>query len=193
MRHCQRVPIAFDLSGVIFDERSLRFKSRADRHQKYGAALKRRRDYDHAPAVLHCLDEVGSNKFRAHLPPELLAIETPEIILLTVTPEKASLDTLFPPHIDKIRVCCVNVYLEPHDERTVFYDYAIGEMRETESFVAKDGECWVMDTTVPHAVELKYPHQRRMISASFVQTPFDTVFSIMSRYSNEHELRQIVN
>jgi hypothetical protein len=183
MNNFERVPLRFDFSDVTTDEMQLELKSFEDKHQKYSLALKKIRDYEHAGALLYVLDDASTKIVHAQLPPELVAVEAPEIILLTVTPEKNAKDIIFPPHIDKIRVCCVNVYLEPHGERTVYYEYDGGKMREVESFVAEDGECWVLDTTVPHAVELVYPHPRRVMSASFVRTPFKTVRQIMLDYA----------
>lgn len=190
MIHCERIPLHFTLTGIDTEKERLQFKSYINEHQKYSVALKRRRDYDHASPVLHVIDEVGTRLFREQLPRELLELEVPEVILLTVTPERPSGDLIFPPHVDKIRLCCVNVYLTPHEERTVYYRYDGGTMCEVESFVAKDGECWVLDTTAPHAVELSYPYCRRMVSASFVHTPFETVRRMMLNYANREVLRE---
>lgn len=191
MNFCERIPLHIDLTRLITQKELLKFKSYINGHQKYSVALKRRRNYDHASPVLHVMDETSTRLIREQLPLDLLALEVPEVVLLSVTPDMPSDDLMFPPHVDKIRVCCINVYLEPHEERTIYYKYNSGEMREVESFVAQDNECWVLDTTVPHAVQLSYPHSRRMVSASFVHTPFETVRKLMLNYANRKMLCKV--
>ena len=85
------------------------------------------------------------------------------------------------PHVDGVRVTAINIYSNTNGERTCFYTYAAGgDIQEVGSFVAKDGDIWLMDVSKPHAVELKVGKNRRVLTLSFITTPFDVVRKVLS-------------
>jgi hypothetical protein len=88
--------------------------------------------------------------------------------------------------------CVVNIYLEANDEETIFYDgvkkevpllngkssffkkYSFEDMEKVESFVAKTGDCWLLNTTQPHSVLSKKRKGSRKILQIYL---FDTEYT----------------
>jgi hypothetical protein len=89
--------------------------------------------------------------------------------------DKTSYKYMLPPHVDKVRKCCINFYLSAHGEKTKFFKYFDDEIVEVENFVAEAGDSWLLDVSKPHAVELVPPNKRIIFSMSFVKTPYEEV------------------
>ena len=79
------------------------------------------------------------------------------------------------PHRDRIRQCAINFYLNPIGEETKYYSYAGGKVTQVDSFIAKENECWLLNGDIPHSVDLKPNHIRKILSFSFINTPFEKV------------------
>lgn len=173
MRYFKKLGLHIDAS-VAADTGRLDLQNVFYRWQKYGLRLKRDRDYE----------AVANNQFRlspedeaavvAKLPASLVAIESPEVWVFNGKPLTDN-SPMLAPHRDLVRLCGVNVYFETHGERTIFYQYQDGDLTEEESFTATDGECYVLDVDQPHAVELVPGCTRKLMSISFIKTPYAEV------------------
>jgi hypothetical protein len=69
------------------------------------------------------------------------------------------------PHIDHGPKTSINIYLKTNNCKTTFYSFIDpseirtvplnrNNLKETDSFIAKDGDIWLLDISTPHSVEL---------------------------------------
>lgn len=144
--------------------------------QKYGLSLKKKTYYDPSIASTFEVSDEVKSEVLSIIPKDLLDIEVPHVWYLEVSGSEDD-TTMVPPHIDDFRVCTINYYINTNDETTFFYEYKSGIMEEIESFSAKMNQFWVLNTTIPHSVKLVPNKTRKMIGASFIETPFEKVIS----------------
>ena len=167
---------------IKFNESLLDIKSQLhmthDKWQKYGLSLKRDVDYDAAIANTFEVSEQTKSNILSIIPTELLNIEIPHVWYLEVTGSDNT--SMIPPHIDNFRICTINYYINTNGETTYFYKYESGILEEISSFCAGTNECWILNTTIPHSVKLNVGETRRVIGASFIDTPFEKVVSFFS-------------
>jgi hypothetical protein len=176
MRSYQKLKLRLPASDIVVDAGELTLIKEHNEPQKYGVRLSKLREFKSVPSKTYMAKPEDAAKVVALLPKELLDVEVPEVWLLYIKPDENSLTSMLAPHKDIVRLCGINFYLETHGERTVYYSYASGgKLTEVGSFVAQDGECYVMDVDEPHAVELTPNYVRRMVSVSFVRTPYKEV------------------
>ena len=147
--------------------------------QKYGLSLKKDVDYDAAIASTFEVSEQVKSKILSKIPEELLNIEVPHIWYLEVTGTEDD-KTMIPPHVDSFRICTINYYISTNGESTHYYNYEPGVVKEIESFCSKDNECWILNTTIPHSVNLIPGKTRSILGASFLNTPYEKVISFFS-------------
>lgn len=175
MKFCRKLDLNFDFFGVEVDANNLRTICEYKEPQKYGLALRKMIDFISVPNSTYELKEEDKHKILAGLPKSLLDVEVPEVWVLNIQPTESDETTMLAPHVDKVRKCCINIYVDTHGERTSYYEYRAGKLEEKYSFVAKDGECWALDSEKPHSVLLSPPHIRKAISISFVHTPYSEI------------------
>jgi hypothetical protein len=144
--------------------------------QKYGLSLKKEVDYDAAIANTFEVSDKIKSEVLSKIPIELLNIEVPHIWYLEVTGGEYS-KTMIPPHIDSFRICTINYYINTNGESTHYYNYESGVVKEIESFSSKENECWILNTTIPHSVNLIPGKTRSILGASFLNTPYDKVIN----------------
>jgi hypothetical protein len=118
------------------------------------------------------------------LPKKLLELERPIAALMTMDVPDV-LNPMLSPHVDIRRKCGLNVYLECAEDSTEFYSWDCDshELHKIAEFVAAVGDCWLMDTTVPHAVKLAPRSRRVLLTFSFMQTPYAVVKSLLEKAS----------
>ncbi len=122
-------------------------------------------------------------QYLQYLPSALLEKETPAVFVLEA-PAAGGEAPCIPPHIDYRRLCGLNVYLEASGEVTQFYDWNAETKDNTvvEEFVAKPGDCYLLDVSVPHGVLLVKGKARRMLTFSFSHLNFDEVLSYVEQH-----------
>lgn len=148
--------------------------------QKYGLALKKKTDYQAAVASTYEVSPEIQNTILSTIHDDLLRIEVPKVWFLEVEGSTDNV-SMIPPHIDSFRVCTINYYLKANGETTKYYNYKPnGSIEEVDSFCAKTGDCWILDTTIPHSVELIPGKTRSVLGVSFLNTPFNKVASFFS-------------
>ena len=147
--------------------------------QKYGLSLKKQVDYDAAIANTFEVSDKIKSEVLSTIPKELLSIEIPHVWYLEVTGSD-DITTMVPPHIDSFRICTINYYINTNGESTHYYSYKSGVIKEIESFSSKDNECWILNTTIPHSVNLISGKTRSILGASFLNTPYEKVISFFS-------------
>lgn len=144
------------------------------KQQKYGVALLRKKQFTSVPNRSYVASDEDTAYVVSQLPQKLLDIEVPKLWVLDMRATEDQ-DVMLAPHVDGVRVTAINVYSNTNGERTCFYEYtAGGDIQEVDSFVAVDGDVWLMDVSKPHAVELKPGKNRRVLTLSFITTPYET-------------------
>jgi len=130
---------------------------------------------------LHFAD---ARQYLQHLPPCLLEQEVPDVFILEAPAVEGDAPVI-PPHVDYRRLCGLNVYLEASGEITQFYSWDAKTKMSTvvEQFVAQPGDCWLLDTSVPHGVLLIKNKTRRMLTFSFSQLTFGEVLAYVEQHA----------
>jgi hypothetical protein len=170
-----KIPNLFDLAKIPLSPESFELMEAYSTPQKYGLALKKQRAFTSIPnTVYHTNDRVLQAVYDC-LPSALLAIEEPTVKFFTLSPPETVEAAMLAPHVDVGRKCCLNLYIDAHKEKSIYYEYYAGKIKEVASFVAETGECWLMDVSKPHAVLLSPPHVRRALTISFIETPYSEV------------------
>lgn len=146
-------------------------------HQKYYRVQKYARNLDGTSIpYTETLNVLNEAEFLEQLPPALLERERPYVFLLEL-PAADSANPVLPAHVDLNKTCGINVYLDTHGEVTKFYNWN-KETRTSEyveEFCAATNDVWLMDTSVPHSVDLVPGKSRRMLTFSFTKTKYNEV------------------
>lgn len=171
MNHATKLPINIDLSP--FREELLA------PHQKYYRVQKYARNLGGTSIpYTETLQVLNEAEFVAQLPEEVVAIEYPSVFLLEL-PALDAQDPVLPAHVDINKTCGINVYLDAHGEVTKFYKWGRDSRQSeyVEEFCAGKGEVWLMDTSVPHSVDMVPNTTRRMLTFSFTKAKYAEVRS----------------
>jgi hypothetical protein len=175
MEYCRKLDLTLDHDGMQINADLLHMNGEYKAPQKYGLALQKMMSFISVPNSTYQMQDEDKDRVLACIPESLLAVEVPEVWVLNIKPTESSDLTMLAPHVDKVRKCCLNIYIEPHGERTAYYEYQHGKLEEKYGFIAQHGECWILDSDQPHSVTLAPPHIRRAISVSFIHTPYSEV------------------
>lgn len=165
-----RIPV--DASVVHRAEPYLQFTKK----QKYNRDLDPK--FTSTPTEIMAVPDAVVADTLALLPSAVLQIENPQVFLIRMVAMDAPYPVL-PAHVDYNRSCGINFYLEAAGETTHYYDWdaASRTLTETSQFCAEVGECWLLDTTIPHSVTLKPKTQRTILTVSFVDAPFAAILN----------------
>ena len=150
------------------------FHHRFSKKQKYNKNLPD--EYASVPTESLSLPEAFASQAIAVTPAAIKGLEIPQIFLIRMAATDA-LKPLLPAHVDYNRTCGINFYLEAGGEITHYYDWdqASRTLQETASFEASQGDCWLIDTSIPHSVSLKPNQQRLILTLSFTKASFAQV------------------
>jgi hypothetical protein len=172
MNKFQKINLKFDISNVDI--------SKTIHHKTYSTKQIYNKNID---SVFECLPIV-TYKFEKEietilidqLPKKILDIEIPDIYIFNIEKSYARVP-IIAPHIDVERQCCINLYLCTSGEITSFYEWDSHKktLHSPEHFRAKENECWLLNSQVPHSVTMAQGKQRIMISFSFMKTPFNII------------------
>jgi len=180
MNNCfKQIDVKIKFNGSLSDIKSDLHMTH-DKWQKYGLTLKKKENYEASIATTYEVTDQVKSYVLSKIPTELLQLETPKVWYLEVTGTNKS-TTMVPPHIDTFRICTINFYINTNGETTKFYEYKSGTIiDEIGEFCAKDNECFILNTTVPHSVKLMSEKKRSVIGASFIKTPYEKVITYFS-------------
>jgi len=153
--------------------------------QKYTAALKRHKSFAEGYLQKDRIVGEAREELLAALPPQLLALEIPELIYMQIIATGSQDEhNMFGPHIDKIRNAALNIYVTTSNERTIFYDYADRQMVEVGAFTAHPGEVWLLNVDTPHGVDNLVPSSvREIISFSFARLSYAEVKAHLDQFA----------
>jgi hypothetical protein len=171
MKHATKLPIKIDLS-------SFRLEFLAP-HQKYYRVQRYARGLAGTSIpYTETLMVLNESDFVSQLPEALVAIEWPSVFLLELPALEAD-DPVLPAHIDINKTCGINVYMDTHGEVTKFYQWSKDSRQSeyVEEFCADRGDVWLMDTSVPHSVDMVPNKSRRMLTFSFTKAKYAEVLS----------------
>lgn len=172
MMHAAKVALSFDVAAL----RDLSLTP----HRRYAKIQRYARKLSGDPCASLTLTVENSEALLSLLPPAVLALEKPFVFMLDLIAEDYA-NPILPAHTDLNKTCGINMYLETNGEVTKFYswDKETKQAIQTEQFNAEAGDCWLMDTTVPHSVDLVRNKRRRLLTFSFVKTPYKTVLEAL--------------
>ncbi len=102
------------------------------------------------------------------LPDALKDAEIPRVHLMKMKRLSDRPNMLYP-HVDRGRRVAINFYLVCGDETTLFFeaDEATRSLTPFAEFCAKEGECWMLDVSKPHAVIMNAARERIGLSLSY--------------------------
>lgn len=145
-----------------------------NKKQKYNKHLPD--EYTSVPTESLSLPEAFASQAIAVVPAAIRGLEIPQAFLIRMAATDA-LKPVLPAHVDYNRTCGINFYLEAGGETTHYYDWdqASRTLQETASFQASQGDCWLIDTSIPHSVTLKPNQQRLILTLSFTKASFAQV------------------
>jgi hypothetical protein len=174
--YCKRLNFSFDLSDIELDTSVLPFHNEFYRPQKYAIDMLRNKELKFTTNKTYELETKDKQKIIEQLPESLLRLEVPEEIgiMCMILPEGDS-EVILPPHIDKVRKTAINFYLETSGGKTIYYDYTDKKLEEKFSFVAKNGETWLLNVDKPHSVKIEFPFVRRILTVSLKKTTYEEV------------------
>lgn len=172
MINASKLSLALDMSSFSEDK--------IKPHHKYGKLQKFARNLPGKNYGSETSSLENAKDFILQLPEQLLKVEIPSVFLLELPAVDVD-DAVLPAHVDLNRVCGINVYLETNGETTTFYTWNPENRTSVylEEFCAETGDCWLMDTTVPHAVNRVRNKRRRILTYSFVKTPYKKVLELL--------------
>lgn len=133
-------------------------------------------EYTSVPTESLSLPEVIASQAIAVASAAIRGLEIPQAFLIRMAATDA-LKPVLPAHVDYNRTCGINFYLEAGGETTHYYDWdqTSCTLQETASFQASQGDCWLIDTSIPHSVTLKPNQQRLILTLSFTKASFAQV------------------
>lgn len=79
------------------------------------------------------------------------------------------------PHVDRGRRVAINFYLVCGDETTLFFepDETTRSLMPVAKFCAKEGQCWMLDVSKPHAVIMNAAMERVGLSLSYRRSRYE--------------------
>jgi hypothetical protein len=172
MKNCMQIDNRFDLSLLEATTPLL--------HRTYSKRQKYNRDIDDSyalvPTATYSLNDEVVAQLLKQLPQAVLDVEVPQVFILQIEASDAQRPVLGA-HVDFNRSCGINIYLEASGEITHYHrwDGDTKTLEEEERFVAKAGDCWLMDTSVPHSVSLAPGKRRKMLTFSFVGATYEQI------------------
>jgi hypothetical protein len=170
MRHATKLNYKIDLRPLA--------QADITPHKSYGKLQKYARNMQGSNFGSETKYVSNADLFVAQLPQPLLDRERPFVFMLEL-PAVVAEDPVLPAHIDLNKTCGINVYLETNGEITKFYHWNTHERQSeyVEEFCASTGDMWLMDTSVPHSVNMKPNKARRMLTFSFTKLKYAEVLS----------------
>lgn len=178
MINATKLDVQFDLSYL--QHTVLDFHQKYKKMQKYARGL-----YGWpCPSVTHTISNPSA--FTAQLPKQLTDQENPIVLMLDLVAEDVAMPVL-PAHVDLNRTCAINVYLESNGEITKFYEWDSDKKISIlkESLCTQEKDVWLMDTTVPHSVDLVPNKRRRILTFSFTKMKYMEVLSCFATKRSE--------
>jgi hypothetical protein len=108
------------------------------------------------------------------LPDALKDAEVPRVHLMKMKRLSDRPNMLYP-HVDRGRRVAINFYLVCGDETTLFFeaDEATRNLTPVAVFCAKEGECWMLDVSKPHAVIMNAAPERMGLSLSYRRSRYE--------------------
>lgn len=108
----------------------------------------------------------------SQLPSAVLSKEIPEISILEMNVPRDCKNPMFGTHVDLARIATINHYIDANGEETCFYHWLNDKAVPVEKFVAEQDGTYLLDVSVPHSVKLIPGKSRRILTMSFMRTPY---------------------
>jgi hypothetical protein len=176
----KKLALSIRADEVLLSHRELVQVSDVHNRKRYKYTEWEEESFPPTPLLMYALPEIVVNNLLAQLPEKLLEREVPGVYLM-VMPKPCPESKSLPPHIDRGRRAAINVYLKCGGETTQFYspneeDKSLALVGE---FTASQGDAWLLDVSVPHAVLMRESQERIGISMSFRRTRYRELAKIL--------------
>jgi hypothetical protein len=184
----KKLSLKIDVEGVLEAPRKLVQVADVHNRGRYKYTEWQDEDAPPTPLLMYTLPTSVVDEVLKQLPAQLLDREVPGVYLMRMpkpTPESKSL----PPHIDRGRRAAINVYLRCGGETTQFFspDEDKKALSVIGEFTAKEGEAWLMDVSLPHAVMMREAQERVGLSISFRKSRYAELARIIEGASAQVE------
>jgi hypothetical protein len=176
----KKMNIAIDYKDAILSDKTLIQVSDVHNRRRYKYTEWQKETAPPTPLLMYCLSSEAEKKILRQLPAAVLEREVPRVYYMQM-PKPCAESKALPPHIDRGRRAAINIYTKCSGETTQFFDAHEGsrELLLVESFVAREGEAWLINVSQPHAVLMTDSPERCGISLSFRHTRFDELVKIL--------------
>ena len=182
MNYFSQIELKFDVPD--FDISSWRMAQVADisDRARYKYTLWEKELAPPTPLHVYAVPEPYAKSLLLQLPRAVLDREVPGVFYMKM--EKPHPNSTVPPHVDIGRRSAINVYIKCSQEITEFFE-ANEETKTLTSqgtFVAKEGDAWLLNVSKPHAVRMSCASLRSCISFSFRKLRFDELVGLLPAY-----------
>ena len=179
MNYFSQIALKFDVPD--FDISSWRMAQVADipDRARYKYTFWEKESAPPTPLHVYAVPDPFAKNLLLQLPRAVLDREVPGVLYMKM--EKPHPNSTVPPHVDIGRRSAINVYIKCSQEITEFFE--ANEVTKTlvsqGTFVAKEGDAWLLNVSKPHAVRMSSASLRSCISFSFRKLRFDELVGLL--------------
>jgi hypothetical protein len=179
-KHFTKVAFGIDIGDLTTSPMDLVQVADVHNRQRYKYTEWQSETAPPTPLLMYRLTDDVEKSILRQLPEALLAREVPGVYYMRM-PKPCAESKALPPHVDRGRRAAINIYTKCGGETTQFFEADEGakELRLVESFVANEGEAWLMDVSKPHAVLMASAFERCGVSLSFRKARFEELAKIL--------------
>jgi hypothetical protein len=176
----KRIPIKMDVDYILSAQRTLVQVSDVANRAKYMYTDWQEESAPPTPLLMYSLPDDIVSSILDHIPDSLLMQEIPKVHLMSM-PKPCKESRSLPPHVDRGRRAAINIYLDTGGEITEFYNVDLENKKLTPigSFTASNGEVWLLDVSIPHAVLMREKQERLGLSLSFRRLRYNQIVDIL--------------
>ena len=168
MSFFKRLDISLDVHWILSTPFQLIQTTDIGKVDKYKYASWADSTFEPTPLLMFSLLPDVEKQVIDLLPNALKDAEVPRAHLMKMKRLSDRPNMLYP-HVDRGRRVAINFYLVCGDETTLFFeaDEATRNLTPVAEFCAKEGECWMLDVSKPHAVLMSAAPERIGLSLSY--------------------------
>jgi hypothetical protein len=179
MNYFRRLELTIDVPE--FDISACRLVQIADvpNRDRFKYTLWEKESAPPTPLHVYAVPESYAKSLLLQLPRAVLDREVPGVFYMKM--EKPHPNSTVPPHVDIGRRSAINVYIKCSQEITEFFeaDEETKTLASQGTFVAKQGDTWLLNVSKPHAVRMSSASLRSCISFSFRKLRFDELVGLL--------------
>ncbi len=174
MSFFKKLDIQLDAGWILSTPHQLIQKTDISKVDKYKYASWADSTFEPTPLLMFSLLPDVEKQVIDLLPDALKEAEVPRVHLMKMKRLSVRPNMLYP-HVDRGRRVAINFYLVCGEETTLFFeaDEANRSLTPVAEFCAKEGECWMLDVSKPHAVIMNAAPERMGLSLSYRRSRYE--------------------